>query len=284
MDIGFMHVAWGETFGFNIVDLINPRDYSDPLFLESIWVKLPVFALNMKYISGSLTIQGIVIPVPRHNILPETDLPVDLRDFNIEDIGHDSEVGAKINYLFDSGLDLGFIYFYHWNRNIVLELKQDRRLNLIEDRIHSLGVTASHLAGNYVFRADSIMHIDQPAQVGFGFQHGTNWQTILGADTTSETQWTLGAQYHMDRSVTDTFHWTSVRLRKPFFSEAIVVETFLFRGLNNKDTWLQPQLTWNISASTSLIARLDLLVAGDAGILPSFKDSDRAFAWFSYKF
>ena len=71
LQTGFQEIAWGETFGFQIVDLVNPRDYSDPLILDPSWSRLPVFTLNGQLFLDRLTLQGIFTPVPRNNKFPD---------------------------------------------------------------------------------------------------------------------------------------------------------------------------------------------------------------------
>ena len=35
--VGFQEIVWGETLGFPVADIVNPRDLRDPLFLDTDW-------------------------------------------------------------------------------------------------------------------------------------------------------------------------------------------------------------------------------------------------------
>jgi hypothetical protein len=64
--VGFNTFTWGVTDGFNPVDVVSARRYSDPIRSE----KLGAFSLAGKLDFDGLLFEGIYIPVQRRSILP----------------------------------------------------------------------------------------------------------------------------------------------------------------------------------------------------------------------
>lgn len=307
---GFQEIAWGETFGFFPADIVNPRDYRDPLFTDPSWVREPVFAANAQLFLGSLTLQGVFVPVPRNNRLPEVGsaydpssslsaalggLPVrvaDLPDFKLEDAGRDSEFGGKASYLFDFGLDAGLIYYRHWNRNIVYELRQTTTAATLVPssvQVDTVGFTASQAVDAFVFRADALANFGEPQQLPTFAPPPlqTHYQVIFGSDVNLPNDWTLGGQFHSDNTDLDILQWLSGKVSKKFFEGKLEGEFFAFGGLNNEDFWFQPKITWNITTSLMLSLRSDHIRGSryiTDGALPALRQQDRVMTWVSYRF
>ena len=294
--LGFQEVAWGETFGFYPADLVNPRDYSDPLITDLGWIRKPVFAFNSQIFLNRLTFQAVITPVPRQVEVPTRVRSVQLmiekpEAFQLSDFGKDAEFGGKSSYLFESGLDLGLLYYRHWNRNPVYEvhLKNGELILIpIVNQVHSFGTTLSQSSESWVFRADSVLTLDQPkSTANFGpVQIANQWQTIFGTDWSMSQGITLGAQYHTDWTSGDFLNWISLRANYKSPSGSWEPEFFVFRGVNNSDFWVQPKLTWNMTFRTTLSIRADLLWGGvqmQDGVLGLFRDENRVLSWIAYK-
>lgn len=255
LQLGYQQVSWGETFGVQIADVVNPRDYSDPLITEVGWIKEPVAMANAQMFFSPVTLQFIATPLPRSGksvTLPGLQGLAETRPGGIE-------WGGKANILFDFGLDLAAIYYNHWNRDVFLPAVE---------KIQTAGITASQSAGSFVFRADSV------------FSTHSRWQTILGSDLTTEDQWTLGAQAHHDRSGTQWTHAVSFKIAKKIAEGLLEPEIFLFQGLNRESTWVQTSVTWNLSDHLSALLRVDTLSGSDSPL----SQLDRALLWMTYRF
>ena len=301
INFGFQEIPWGETFGVYIADIVNPRDYRDPFLTEIAFTRLPVFALNTQYFADPFTFQLIVTPVPRANIFAKRGAPYDLfgpnlaavPSFNppaypIERFGQDAEFGGRISYLSPFGLDLGLLYYKHFNRNPVYTLDAGNLIPVV-NRVQSIGLTASYSQDRWVFRADTIVHTDQPAQqANFAIPvSGNTWQAIAGTDYSTEEGWTFGGQYHMDTNPMQTLHWTSVQIGKVSDASFVEPKLFVFKGIGNQDLWIQPNLSFKTSKRTIIQTRLDLISASQTltdGILPAVRDLSRFFVWITFKF
>ncbi len=304
VEIGFQEIPWGETFGFYITDIVNPRDYRDPLLTEIAFTRLPVFAINAQYFINKLTLQAIITPYPRSNLFAKRGTPYDLfgpslaaipsydpPTFTLDRLGQDAEYGGRINYLFESGLDFGFLYYRHFNRNPVYVLDAGN-LVPVTLRVHSLGLTASYSTAHWVFRADGIVHLDQPLQnATFSTTSlsrlSTVWQGIFGTDYSTDDGWTLGGQYHFDSNDMQTLHWASLQILKTIEGSIFEPKFFIFKGIGNLDLWVQPEIGFKISKRTTINLRADIISASSTltdGILSLVKDQSRVFTWIKYQF
>ena len=60
-------MRWGTGDGINPMDLINPRDYRDPIAGARADARLPIFLANGIFLLGPVTIEGVLIPKPEVN-------------------------------------------------------------------------------------------------------------------------------------------------------------------------------------------------------------------------
>jgi hypothetical protein len=67
-------MRWGTGDGINPMDLINPRDYRDPIASARADARLPIFLANGIFLLGPVTIEGVLIPKPEVNefLLPNS--------------------------------------------------------------------------------------------------------------------------------------------------------------------------------------------------------------------
>jgi hypothetical protein len=297
---GAQEIAWGETFGFFIADVVNPRDFTDPLFNEPEWFRLPVVALNGKLLLDQFNLQLVFTPIARLPRLPTnfSGTPVaTLSSPSFSDFPKRSEWGGKIGYLLEGpGIDLSAYYYHHQNRTPVYQLGWvGSTPTLIPDLqfVDTAGMSFSATAGQFVFRGDTLVNLDAPSNVEDGGAPipQNEFETILGTDLTTESEWTLGVQYHLDYWTQGVgLHWASARISKMLFGGKLEPRVFFFQGLNNSDQWIQPELVWNITGGLSAAVRADIVQARGSssrledGILNVLRDEDRVFGWVRLQF
>jgi hypothetical protein len=300
--LGYQQVAWGETFGFFISDIVNPRDYRDPLFVEMDFIRVPVFLANAQLSFDKLRVQALGTPLPRNDMMAASGTEFDLvgqaapgfavRDqsgFPLSRLGRDSEAGGRVSYLVGEKLDIAALYYFHWNRFPVYQVQFDGlsgALVPIRSRVHSVGLSFSYALDSWVFRGDGIANIHQPIQpVGIEtIHHDTQLQAILGTDTTTQSEWTFGFQYHVEHFDSETKHWMSARASKSLFKQVLVPECFIFRGIDNTDMWISPKVSWTMLDHLTVSARADLLwgsTDSKRGQLGLLRDKDRFLLWVS---
>lgn len=284
ISIGLQQIVWGETFGLPIADLVHPRDLRDPLLLDMDWVRLPVPAANVQLLFDSFRIQAVAVPFPRNNVLPKHGttfdpfhelphplplIPVqDQRSFPLDRFGRDGECGGRVSYLFEFGLDVALLYYFHWNRTPVYELLwQSAPVAIpsvfapVQERVHGTGLTFSQAFENWVLRGDFIVHPKEPvADDSLGpAKRVAHLQGVLGADRTTESGWTFGVQAHYDDRGIRNLFWGSAQIKTTLFDGRLEPQLFVFVGIDNSDRWVQPRIDWHVVDPWTVSLRADFV-------------------------
>lgn len=308
--IGYQQISWGETFGFQILDIVNGRDLRDPLILETGWTRRTSPIVQQQFFLDAVTLQLIASLQPSLNILPVRDgaydevnaFGVHLRDQAKTFDGSSPtqpEFGGKFSYLHSSGLDLGFIYYEHYNRNVVYRFQQEAPSDPlvaqpIAARVKSAGLSASLALENLVLRMDTIAHVGQPlpGQMNDVVLDGTQFRGVVGLDWSQEA-WTLGFQVQADINqaatplLTKQSSWFSLQAQRRWLRDKIETGAFVFSGLDNQDVWIQPRISLLLSSNFSLALKYDYLAASASsanGILSQLREKDRLLTWATLKF
>jgi hypothetical protein len=261
--LGFQSLSWGETFGFFIADLPNPRDLSDPLLLEIGHIKKPVFMLQDQWFFDGGSIQAFFTPIARH-----TEFPVALQRTDFSRVGADSEYGLKANHLFGFGLDASAFVLRHKERSFTLHPKS----------IWSGGVTATQSFGqDWIVRTDQVISDDWQSIAG--------WRGVLGLDWTTTQNLTLSVQGQRDPLNSGG----SLRMMLRGFEgilEGWEFEAFWFQGVEKNETWVQPKLSYHSPGGFSISARYDWIEASalQPGLLSSLVRESRGLVWLTYGF
>lgn len=174
LQTGYQDIGWGEAFGFNYADIVNPKDLRETFYTDYADSKLPLFLVNFKYFFENGSMQLIYSPEPRFS----RALPIDLftRDvFTQKTIKTNSEkhpsffkeheYGGKLATSF-WGIDASLFYFSYLDREASYTLRSATldTLELDENhsRIKTTGVSlASTIYDNFVFRTDIVYGEDK---------------------------------------------------------------------------------------------------------------------------
>jgi len=73
--LGKKMMRWGTGDGINPMDLINPRDYRDPIASARADARLPILLANGIFMLGPVTLEGVLIPKPEVNEFPLPNSP-----------------------------------------------------------------------------------------------------------------------------------------------------------------------------------------------------------------
>lgn len=290
---GVQQIAWGETFGVYIADLVNPRDLRDPLFNELDWIRLPTASLNVQLFPGAWSLQGIFTPFARSTLLPDRRAGFRIIDSGLgADLEFTPEWGLRAGRLFDSGFDLSAFFLSHYARTPALEpiLAPDGPALLpFEPRVRTLGAGFSYAAATWVFRGDTVLHFGQPVQnenLAPAVERTVS-RTVLGTDAIFMDGAELGFQYHLDLWSGEQRHWVSTRAAKSLLGERLVPEAFVFAGVGNSDLWFQPRLTWYPLEGLSVALRADIVgdssATRESGYLRLFSGEDRVLLWTAFR-
>jgi hypothetical protein len=182
LQTGYQDVGWGEAFGFNYADIVNPKDLRETFYTDYADSRLPLFLVNFKYFFENGSLQLIYSPEPRFSralpvdlftrgFLPQTNIKTNMED--TPDFFKKHEYGGKLSSSF-WGLDASLFYFSYLDRDASYVLKSASLTNIELDEAHSRVKTAgisvaSTLYDNFVFRTDIVHTQDKKINSVSGF-------------------------------------------------------------------------------------------------------------------
>lgn len=171
--IGYQEVVWGEAFGQNFADIINPKDLRETFYSDASEARFPLLLFNEKTFftlggfSGSL--QLLYSPEPRFsktlpveiyagNLLSVTTLNVNKE--STPEIFKKSEFGGKFAGSY-SGFDFGIFGYSYYDRDPHYTLRSATlssiSINEEHSKIKSLGVSLAKTLGDFVLRSDIVL-------------------------------------------------------------------------------------------------------------------------------
>ncbi len=279
VETGLQIFNWGETFGVNILDLVNPRDYHEFIFDDLTWSQIPVWSAKLTLNLGELTFIPIYTIKAEKTVYPTADdyfdfVPESLKSLERIDTQKykafkNSEYGFKLNYLFFNNLDLSLIYFNHYNRRANFVVRNGK-LYTENSRIQSYGITFSYDYASLIFRGDTVQSQDKI-------------QAIYGVDRNFNDNWVVGMQYHLDKQVDKS--WGSFRVKKELERIPLTLAFMDFFGLDNDDFWLRPEVSYNAKNGITYQILADLFRDDNRdGMLQVFNEKNRISVKLNYLF
>ncbi|MCK5884372.1 MAG: hypothetical protein KAG61_11840 [Bacteriovoracaceae bacterium] len=284
LSAGRQTITWSETFGLNIMDIVNPRDYSYAFFDDIEWSKKPVWLATSKFFGENWFVELLLNPYGESNTLATKGSEFDAyRETNFgrgDADDHKFEYGTRANYLFKSGLDLSLIYYRHMNRNPYYYLGTDFVLKQNTEMVDSFGTTFSFSTDSWVFRGDVLYNSDNPVAKGPLGTENKDWmQSIVGADYSGIDRLILAVQVMTDSLKSQ--EWVALQFRKEI--DSFEMATMAVIGLDNSDIWIRPELKWTGYENLTLKGRFDYLYGkGNEGMIGVFKENKRITLELSY--
>lgn len=288
--IGAQLISFSETFGVQILDVANPRDYTDFIINDLNWSKLPTWAINSTYTHDNSSLQLIYAPYGGKDILPvkhsEFDVVSEQGQNYSSNVGkrefiRDSEYGLRLGHLLENGVDLNVLYYHHFNRVPTLVFK-DLVFRPDYGEVNSLGMSFSYVLNDVVFRGDTLFTMDDYNSKGLGREKVDRLQYIYGVDYSWEGKWTLG--YQVQYRQWPGLYWNSVFIQNKI-NDFWQIDFFSFVGLNNDDLWYRPSVTYRW-IDFSITTQLDIITASSsrAGIFTPYGEKDRLYTNFTYQY
>lgn len=298
--IGFQEIVWGEAFGFNYADIINPKDNRITFFNEQSESRIPILLANLKYFFSLGSIQLIWSPRPQFS----KTLPLDLFVGNTfsqsqitvskektPNLGSENDYGAKLSLGFE-GLDLSFSYFNFLDRNPYYLLKNATlsELSLEEkhSRVNSYGISAAKTFFDFVFRTDFVVSQNKTYNYTSGLSlanYQSNTKEILfGFDTPTWEKYTAYFIYaYKDQS---TFFLNSLMPKKTDYVIAKILrsmdneksfEISYTREINEKANGIQMLLSLPVNSTTELKFGAEAYIGEESSNFSKLKKINNVF-------
>lgn len=254
--IGFLRYRFSETFGLQLLDVANPRDYSEFIFNDLSWSKRSVFGMNETFRWDKFQIQFMLTLWSNGDRLPYQNSAFDPTPDLVEYRGgvidrpwfKDLEYGTRLKYLFENGLDFSFLYYHHFSRPTFQTIRRTDLTTFKAEATHhlvdSLGTSASYVWEDWVIRGDALFTFDDLVQKDLlNFDKENHFQVLAGIDRTFK-DFLLGIQGQADFS--SERHFFGVRSEysghtwwKP--------QVMFFRNFSYDDSWIQLKSSFEFS-------------------------------------
>ncbi len=275
LQIGYQEIVWGEAFGFNYADIINPKDNRFTHYNDQGISRLPIFLLNYKYFFENSSLQLIYGPRPEFSktIPLHLFLPKSLSNFNIiteseskPQFFKESEYGLKYSTSF-SGIDMSLSYFDYLDRNPFYKIKNltGSNLTLTENHRRTKSTTFSFAKTlfDYVIRMDFVYSTSKTFNTLNGtslndYQSNTK-DILLGFDTPSFDNYTLffiWAHKSLDKIVANSLSPNQsdavvIKLNKTLEAEKSL-ELSYTREIKEKANGIQALINFPVNNNTEL--------------------------------
>ncbi len=291
--IGFLRYRFSETFGLQLLDVANPRDYSEFVFNDLSWSKRSVFGINDTYKWNELQIQLILTLWPNGDRLPYKDSPFDPTGGQTNYQGgvvkrswfKDLEYGSRFKYLLQNGLDLSFLYYHHFSRPTFQDVNQSFTgvsVKPTDHMVDSFGSSASYVLNNWVIRADALYTLNDLIQKDLlTYKKENHFQALIGIDRSFDN-FLLGIQTQSDTTANRHFfsfrsEYTNFEWWKPSF--------MIFRNYLRDDQWMQLRSAFEYE-SIKLSLSYDNIHGGksDSDLFGFFRKQDRILVDVSYTY
>lgn len=305
---GYQQVAWGETFGFFLADIVNPKDLREFVLDDLSSLRLPVLAANMLLTFGSGSIQAVFVPRGGHHLLPQPGsdfapdstslLPGAALTFNDEpDIPwriSNSEAGLRAS-VFVGGVDFAAYYYYYLDRfpNYTTKITSLSplavSLNPEHTRVRTFGMTATADLSLALFRVESVYTKDR----AFDFYRNGAYSSEKSDELAYavemnfhqfefahvEVQW---AQNLVQREIPGnltlgTRNTASVHFMKTVNRDHALQLTFA-HGFQEQGSMLRGEYKMPFSSATELKFAGDFFLGPQSGPLGMLRDASRIYA------
>lgn len=198
---GYQDVVWGEAFGFNYADIINPKDHRETLFADADEARLSLLLFNGKKLFSNGSIQVLYSPEPRFSKTLPFDLfigdkfpqsQIELIKEKTPNLFKNSEAGGKISYSYNE-FDTSLFHYSYLDRDphyaIISSTNSTLTFQEQHNRIHSTGLSLAKTIGGHVLRTD-IVHTQNKSINYFNSNQVMTYQTnennfLISLDTPS---------------------------------------------------------------------------------------------------
>lgn len=302
--VGYQEIVWGESFGFNYADIVNPKDLRQTFFDDTSESRFPILLFNGKTFFSSKNISGsmqfIYSPEPNFS----KTLPLDLYAGNLfpqenlivikekkHSLFSESEVGGKLSASL-YGFDLSFFTFSYLDRepHYTLESASNLSITLRErhSKIKSSGLSFAKTIYDFVLRTDivrteskTINYFDNSILKSFS---SNSLNSLISLDVPSFYDYSgifILAQSTLDTNMLNSFRkkneqYFTGKLSKKLESDK-KLELSYTQELNYSGHSIQTLLSWPINNINDLKIGGEFYFGNDSSNLKKYKNINSVF-------
>ena len=270
LQMGYQDIVWGEAYGFNYADIINPKDLRETLFSDAGENRLPLLLVNSKMLIPSGSLQIIYSPEPRFSKTLPLDLfigdkfsqtQLEVIKEKTPKIFKTSEAGGKLALSFND-IDTSLFHYSYIDRDPTYTVISGTATTLTfqenHSRLHTTGFSLTKTLGSHVLRSDivytqnKLINYIESNQVKSFQTSSTN--LLLSLDSPSFNDYSgvfIFAQSHLQdikpssvRNQDEQF--AIIKLTKSF-NEDKSFELAYTHEFKNADNSIQPILNWPLN-------------------------------------
>lgn len=307
VQLGYQELVWGEAFGFNFADFITPKNLNATLLSESDETRRPLPLVQVKFFTDWLTTQ--LVYGPKAEFSKNYPLGLFFRPVFKDEIleleeeksswFNKHEGGARFSTTI-KGMDLAiFGYSYldrspyytiaSYNPNTSVVFKENH------SRVNSAGLSFSSTLGDYVVRADAVLHknkhINFFTQTGIDNQRVNSSDLVISMDTPSYDGYSFFAVLatsRLDQEVEGGFRKQNQNIVSLKVSKELTdlgkLEFVLFSELEEKSHGAQFESVWNINDKIDINFGTEFYFGDEAGSASRFKKYNNVFIKFKNYF
>ncbi len=297
---GYQDIVWGESFGFNYADVINPKDNRITLYSSQEDVRIPILLINTKVFFQDGSLQLIYSPEPKFN----KTLPVDLfignqlsqseiivRKESTPKFFKEHEYGFKLSYSL-LGSDLSLFYYNYLDRNPYYAISSVSTDSITLDenhsRISSSGLSFAKAIDDFVFRSDIVLsdkkRFNYLSGFNFSFFESKSKDLLISLDFPSINKYTgmiILANKTIEQQVTGSFQQKSetqiiARLTKSLEMEKSIDLSYT-HDFNKNGKAIQGIINWPVNNNTIITMGTELYIGNSESPYGKVKKINNVF-------
>jgi hypothetical protein len=315
--LGNQEIVWGEALALFFADVVNARDLREFILPDFDMIRVPQWGVDLEFSQSNFHGEFVWLPFLQFDKLgvsgsefytpppiPTVTTPFYAFDpTKVPSKIDNSNIGGRLSYLFDNGLDVSAFYYHTWthapvyfrtilNNGLYLYYPEYRRLDMIGGTF-AKEVNGIVFKGECVFNKSDYLPVFDVTDLD-GIVRRDNLNYLLGVDYTFRGGIETNLQFMQrvvfdytntlinERAVSNSF---AFRIAKSFMDGKLEPEFLMVTSLGNLDMMLRPKCVWRATDSWRLRFGTDIFLGSSPmGFFGRYDDRSRVYLDTLYKF
>jgi hypothetical protein len=315
--LGNQEIVWGEALALFFADVVNARDLREFILPDFDMIRVPQWGMDLEFSQSNFHGEFVWLPFLQFDKLgvsgsefysppPIPTVTTPFYAYDPPDVPStfaNSNVGGRLSYLFNNGLDVSTFYYHTWthspvyfrtilNNGLYLYYPEYRRLDMI-GATFAKEVNGMVFKGEFVFNKDDYLPVFDVTDSD-GIVRRNNLNYLLGLDYTFHGGIETNLQF-MQRVVfnyTDTLinekevtNSLAFRIAKSFMDGKLEPELLMVTNLGRLDMMLRPKCVYKVTGDWRLRFGLDIFLGNNPmGFFGRYDKKSRIYLETAYHF